>query len=203
MNSDQSINILRMSKIHVAQVAQMHIESIKEGFISSLGHKFVSCLYQGVVESDNSFGFVAVRNGMVLGFVACSENTKELYKKIIKKKFFKLLWLYLPRILSFSNILKSIQTLLYPSKDDKSLPRAELLAIAVFCEQRGLGIGKKLVEASCHEYKRRGIKVFKAIVFELFESNHFYQNAGFELVTKYAHHGQKDIHNVYIKKTEN
>jgi ribosomal protein S18 acetylase RimI-like enzyme len=196
MGNKQDIRIVPMKIEHVAEVTQLHIEGIKESFINLLGHRFVCRLYQAIIESDNAFGFVAVRNNKVLGFVSCAENTGALYKWILKKNFFKLLWAYLPRMLLPRNIKGSIETLLYPSRGGNDLPPAELLAIVVDPGARGLGLGRKFVELCCEEFRKRGIKAFKAIVDTSFKSNEFYKCVGFKPVGKYLHHG--DMHNIYV-----
>ncbi len=189
-----------MKSGHLSEVAQLHIEGIKEGFMHSLGRKFVRLLYQAVIESDKAFGFVAVRDGKVLGFISCAENTGAVSKVVLRRNLFKLLWAYLPKMLRLKNIKNSIETLLYSVRRGNDLPSAELLAIVVAQEARGLGLGKKLVETSCNEFRRRGIGVFKTMVDELFLSNDFYKHIGFKPVGKYCHHG--DMHNTYVLEIE-
>lgn len=203
MSESQTIQIIPMKSEHVSQVAQLHIQNIKEGFISSLGHKFVCCLYQAIVESYRAFGFVAVRDGKVLGFITCAENTDAVSKLVLRRNLFKLLWAYLPKMLRLKNIKNSLESLLCPAHRGNDLPSADLLAIVVAQEARGLGLGKRLVEASCSEFRKRGVETFKTMVDELFSANDFYKHIGFKHVGKYRHHG--DMHNTYvleIKKQE-
>jgi len=67
-------------------VAALHISGISTGFISSLGQDFVAALYEAIAESEYSFGFVAVENDKVLGFVAFTTDLNSLYKSIMVKK---------------------------------------------------------------------------------------------------------------------
>ena len=198
MSGGQEIQIIPMTSEHITQVAQLHIEGIKGGFISSLGSKFVCYLYQAIVESDKAFGFVAVKGDKVLGFISCAENTSKVYVMVLKRNFFKLLWAYLPKILHPKNIKSAIETLFYPVRSGNDLPSAELLSVVVAQEERGLGLGRKLVEASKEEFRRRGVISFKTIVYELFPSNDFYIRAGFKAVGKYCQHGKADVHNTYV-----
>lgn len=200
MSEGQTIQILPMKSEHLSEVAQLHIEGIKEGFMHSLGHKFVRLVYQAIVESDKAFGFVAVRDGKVSGFISCAENTGAVSKEVLRRNLFKLLWAYLPKMLRLKNIKNSIETLLYPVRLGNDLPSAELLAMVVAHQARGLGLGRKLVEASCNEFRKRGVWVFKTMVDELFTSNDFYKHIGFKAVGKYCHHG--DMHNIYVLEVE-
>jgi len=201
MSERQAIQILPMKSEHVSEVAQLHIEGIKEAFISSLGSRFVCHLYQAILESDKVFGFVAVRDGKVLGFISCAESAGVVYKVILRKKLFKLLWAYLPKILRLKSIRNLIETLFYPVRCQSDLPSAELLAIVVRQEARGLGLGRMLVEASSNEFRKRGVRAFKVIVDELFPSNDFYKRLCFKLVGKYRRHG--DMHNTYVLEIKN
>ena len=100
MNEKQDqIKFDKLKTEHIPEVAQLHIMGIKEGFFGSLGNKFVCCLYQAIIESDQAFGFVAIKDGEVLGFVSCVESLSSLYKHIIKKDFCNLAWAMLPKML--------------------------------------------------------------------------------------------------------
>ena len=198
MSRDDSVQIVSMASEHVAEVARLHTTGIGEGFLSSLGEKFLCCLYGAVVESEMSFGFVAVDQGNVLGFISCAESTGALYKAILKRYLHRLLWACLPAMLKPRNIKHALETLFYPMRTEADLPTAELLSIVVAKEARGLGLGRRLVEACSDEFRRRGIVSFKAMVFEKFLSNSFYQRVGFKSVGKYCQHGSKDVHDAYV-----
>ena len=200
MSREDSVQILPLSAEHVSEVARLHMTGISEGFLSSLGEKFLCCLYGAAAESEMSFGYVAVDKGKVLGFVSCAESTGGLYKAILKKYLHKLLWACLPAMLKPRNIKHALETLFYPARVEGDLPSAELLSIVVSQEARGLGLGRKLVEACSDEFRRRGIGSFKAMVFEKFPSNSFYQRVGFKSVGKYCQHGSEDIHDAYVLK---
>ena len=198
MDNGKTALILPMSSAHVVEVAKLHMAEISEGVISVLGHKFACSLYQAMIESERYFGFVAVKNSQVLGFAACAEDTSAVYKSVLKGNFFKLLWACFPKILSIRNLKYAIETLFYPVRCGGDLPVAELLSVVVDRQARGKGIGQRLVEASCAEFRSRGIGAFKTIVFERFPSNAFYQHVGFKLSGKRCQHGKQDVHNVYI-----
>ena len=78
--------IIKLLPEHACQLAKLHISGISTGFISSLGLDFVTALYETIAESSTSFGFIAEKNGKVVGFVAFTSNLHNLYKSVILKK---------------------------------------------------------------------------------------------------------------------
>jgi ribosomal protein S18 acetylase RimI-like enzyme len=140
------------------EIASLHIAGISSGFISSLGQEFVTALYEAIAEDENSFGFVAIEEDKVIGFVAFSKNLSQLYKYIIFKKSFRFLCILLMKIISIKSIKKICANLFYPKKMKQiGLPEAELLSIAVAKAGRGKGIAKQLINAGFDECIKRGI----------------------------------------------
>ncbi|MCE5340995.1 MAG: GNAT family N-acetyltransferase [Planctomycetaceae bacterium] len=164
-----------------------------------MGPKFVAALYQAITEDKNSFGFVAVENEKILGFVAFSLNLSRLYKYVALKKGFSFAFVLAKRMLSLHVIKKIWDNLFYPSKMKKmDLPDAELLSIAVALEGRGRGIAKQLVDAGFEECRKRGINKVKVLVAADNEAaNKLYQKCGFEFVTQIESHGVQS--NIYVK----
>lgn len=197
MNEKQDqIKFDKLKTEYIPKVAELHIMGIKEGFFGSLGNEFVCCLYQAVIESDQAFGFVAIKDGEVLGFISCVENLGGVYKHIIRKNFRKLAWAMLPKMFRWYNIKNTIAALLYPSKIGKELPSAEILSIVVDKRLRRMGVGKKLIELSYDEFRRRGVKQVKVITAEDQYADEFYKTVGFKL----AAHSQKRgvLLNIYV-----
>lgn len=202
MNEKQDqIKFDKLKTEHIPEVAQLHIMGIKEGFFGSLGNKFVCCLYQAIIESDQAFGFVAIKDGEVLGFVSCVESLSSVYKHIIKKDFCKLAWAMLPKMLRWYNIKNTIATLLYPSKTRKNLPSAEILTIVVDKHVRKMGVGRRLIEQSYDEFCKRGIKWIKVITGEDQQADEFYKTVGFKLIDHSQRRGV--LLNIYAMKLSN
>ena len=84
------IKITRLLPSHAEDVARLHISGIHTGFISSLGLGFVTALYEAIATIESGFGFVAVKNGKVVGYVAFTTNVGALYKSVIQKHGLKL-----------------------------------------------------------------------------------------------------------------
>jgi len=191
--------INNLTKNHSLQVASLHISGIPTGFISSLGREFVAALYEAIAEDKNSFGFVAIEEDKVLGFVAFSTNLSKLYKYVAFKKGFKFAFVLSKRMLSLWVIRKVWDNLFYPSKMKKmDLPDAELLSIAVASDGRGRGIAKQLADAGFEECRKRGIDNVKVLVAADNEAaNKLYKKCGFEFKIQIESHGV--LSNVYIK----
>jgi GNAT superfamily N-acetyltransferase len=197
MNDKQDqIKFDKLKTEHLPEVAQLHLMGIKEGFFGSLGDEFVSCLYRAIIESDQAFGFVAIKDGQVLGFISCVESLGGVYKHIIKKDFCKLAWAMLPKMFRWNNIKNTIAALFYPSKTRKNLPSAEILTIVVDERVRRMGVGRRLIERSYDEFRRRGVKWIKVITGEDQQADEFYKTVGFKLIG----HSQKRgvLLNIYV-----
>ncbi len=177
----------------------MHIQGIPTGFISSLGQEFVAALYEAIAEDENSFGFVAVENDNVLGFIAFTTNLSKLYRYVVLKKGFKFAFILAKKMLSFRVLKKGWDNIFYPSKMKKmDLPDAELLSIVVAPEGRGRGVAKQLIEKGFEECHGRGIDKVKVLVAADNEpANKLYKKCGFELNTQIDSHGIRS--NVYVR----
>ena len=147
-------------------VATLHIEGITAGFISSLGKEFVEYLYEGIVASSQAFGFVAIEDDRVIGFITCVKSVTSIYKYILRNHFFKLVLAILPKLLRLSNVKDVIETLFYPRGAGKDLNCAEIVAIVVDGRWRGKGVGRSLILKAVDETGRRGMEKIKVMVGE-------------------------------------
>lgn len=200
MNINDPLNIIPITSEHISGIAYLHIHGIFEGFISSLGEKFVSSLYRGIIESEQAFGFVAVQDGQVLGFICCAESVGKVYKQVLKKHFFQLGVAFLPKIFCWRFWKNALETLCYPAKaqghDD--LPSAEVLSIVVDDKAQGLGVGRLLMEAAFEEFKKRNIPEIKVMVGDGLRANEFYKKMGFASARQMLQHGKPM--NAYVRK---
>ena len=190
--------VVKINKTHAEQVARLHLQGIKAGFISSLGLEFLTELYEGIVASTYAFGFVVEQNAEVLGFAVFATNVKNLYNSVLLRKGLRLAFILLRRMFCFSRIKRAFETLLYPNRMQKmSLPRAELLAVAVAAEAQGRNLGTNLVQKGLAECRRRGIKKVKVMVgAENKPANKLYVKCGFKLLRQITNHGR--ISNIYV-----
>jgi len=189
--------ITNLKKQHASQVASLHISGISTGFVSSLGLGFVSALYESIAEDENSFGFVAVEDEKVLGFVAFTTHLDKLYKSVVLKSGWRFALLLVGKMFSLKRIKKLFETLSYPGRVKKmELPSAELLSIVVAEEGRGKRLGTQLLQKALQECARRGIQEIKVLVGAGMEpANRWYVNRGFKLQGQINSHG--NISNIY------
>jgi ribosomal protein S18 acetylase RimI-like enzyme len=191
--------ICKLESKDASECADLHRQGISTGFISSLGKRFVTVLYESIANDKNSFGFVAVEDDKILGFVAFSGNLSRLYKYVVFKKGFRFMFIIARRMMSLRNIKKIWANLLYPNKMKQILlPDAELLSIAVAPEGRGKGIAKKLIDAGFEECRKRGIDRVKVLVATDNEvANKLYQKCGFKFNLQMDSHGVRS--NIYVR----
>jgi ribosomal protein S18 acetylase RimI-like enzyme len=194
------ITIKPLIKSDASKIAQLHIQGISTSFIGSLGADFVIALYEAIAEDENSFGFVAVKDDKVLGFVSFSTNLSKLYKYVILKKGLKFAFIIARKMTSFKVFRKVWDNIFYPNKMKKmELPDAELLSIVVAEKGRGKGIAKQLIEKSFEECRKRKIDKFKVLVgVDNEPANKLYLKCGFELVGQIENHGV--LGNIYVAK---
>ncbi len=199
MNETQSQ--IEFKDIHIdyaQQVAALHIQCIRTGFISSMGIDFVTYLYEAIVQSNSSFGVVAVRNGKVLGFATFTTNINTLYKSIVWRKGLKFALLLAGHICSLKRVKRMFETLFYPARiKHKDLPSAELLSIAVAGEEQRKGLASQLIEMGFRHYREAGVDKVKVLIgADNKAGNKLYLKSGFEPAGQIINHGLPS--NIYV-----
>ncbi len=195
------IEIVKLSSEDASAVAALHISGIKTGFISSLGTEFVTALYEAIAECESGFGYVAKKDGHVLGYSCFTTDLSSLYKTVILSNGFKLVFRLARKMFSLKTIKKIFETLFYPSRISKlNLPSAEFLSMVIAEKGRGQGLASKLMQMGFDECSRRGfekIKIFAAV--DIKPINKMYKKYGFELVEQMDNHGI--VSNIYVADT--
>lgn len=176
-------------------MAKIHKAEIGKGFLSSLPNAFLENFYIALVESRSSFCIVVKENNQVVGFVSGVIDLNKFYRYFLAHYFFQSFFILLPKILS--SFKKIVETLLYPKKEE-SLPKAELLVIAIKQEFWGKGLGKSLLEVFLAEMKKRNVEIFKVVVGEqLIPAIKFYEKNGFRFLKSISIHGNA-LSRVYV-----
>jgi len=199
MNKTQSqIEFKDLQVEYAEQVAALHIQCISTGFISSMGIDFVTNLYEGIVQSNSSFGVVAVRNEKVLGFATFTTNINTLYKSIIWRKGLRFALILAGQICSLKRVKRMFETLFYPARiNNKDLPSAELLSIAVAPEEQRKGLAGELIEKGFRHYRETGVDKVKVLIgADNKAGNELYLKCGFEPAGQIINHGLPS--NVYV-----
>jgi len=202
MVGGEVINIIPMAAEHARDAAKLHIEGINTGFISSLGQDFVTVLYKAIAESQDSFGYVAIKENEVVGFATFTTNLNGLYKSIIRKNGLKFIFMLFRKMFSWGVICKIFETLFYPSRIKKlQLPEAEFLSMAVAPKARGHSLATRFVKTGFDECRRRGIQELKIMAaIKIGPINKMYEKFGFKVITQIENHGI--VSNVYVVPTD-
>jgi len=199
MNEIQSqIEFQDLQVEYAEQVAALHIQCISTGFISSMGIDFVTYLYEAIVQSNSSFGVVAVRNKKVLGFATFTTNINTLYKSIVWRKGLRFALLLAVQMCSLKLVKRMFETLFYPTRiKNMDLPSAELLSIAVAPEEQRKGLAGQLIEMGFRDYRKAGVDKVKVLIgTDNKAGNQLYLKTGFEPAGQIINHGLPS--NVYV-----
>lgn len=170
-----------LSQDDYRQVAHIHSQGIRDGFLSSLGESFLALLYESIDRSQNSVLLVAKEGECVIGFVAGTVSLGEVYR-IMLRSWWRLLASMLPALMSPKKVFKIFETLFFSSKsqaDSLSVPKAELLSIAVLQDFRGKGHAESLFRSLCEHFRSSHQRSFKIVVGDaLVPAHRFYQKMG-------------------------
>ena len=147
----------------IEKIVELHIEGLPQLFLSKLGPAFLRQMYRGIlseavllVARDN----VVARDGdEIIGFIAGTDDTRKMFRRIIRKRFFQMSLAVLPKLIRKPGLaMEIIEYMRYPSmgkltknKPTKNKPPtgkpSELLMISVRKNHRRGGTGAKLVAA--------------------------------------------------------
>lgn len=207
------------TKEHVTAVASLHQDRIPTGFISHLGAFFLRVLYSGICIDKDSTIYVAFdeKAQKIVGFIACTKNTANLYRRIFFRRGLLFFLILLPHALRWTTLKRIFETLWYPighcseslshgadksSMGDGSTRKrvnAELLAMATAKDYQSKGIGTRLVKEMERFYISSAIKRCKVVCFSQNQTTRrFYESCGYVLERTFRHHNNLMIE--YIKE---
>jgi len=201
-DDSSEVKIAPLLPEHARAVAELHITGIKTGFISSLGVEFVTALYEAIAKSTYGYGFVALREGEVVGFAAFATHLGGLYKSVVFKHGLRITFTLARKIFSIDTIKKVLETLFYPARiKNMNLPEAEFLSMVISEKARRKGLATDFIKKGFDEAARREIKKLKILAaVDIIPINKLYEKLGFELVGQIENHGV--ISNVYVVGTD-
>ncbi len=165
----------------------MHATRIRDGFLVQLGQPFLRRLYSRAVRSRRALVVVAAEDETVAGFVAATTDTGAFYREFLVRDGFAAGLAALPRIVR--SLRSVLETLRYGVQDEKGLPKAEILAVAVQERTLARGIGTTLVESTLNELATLGIDSVRVVTaVENERAIRMYERAGFR------RHGTTYVH---------
>ena len=153
-----------------------------------------------MTDSQNAFLIVVQQNNSIIGFVSGCLDLKKFYKEFAKKHSFRILPILFKKFLNIDSLKKILETRKYTKREEKVLPKPELISIAVYSQFQGQGVAQQLLFKFFSEMKNKGVKLIKVIVSEkLSQAIHFYEKNGFKFHSKSFLH--KDMPSrIYIYK---
>jgi len=181
------MKIVHLDKTHIRDICEIHASTLRGDFLPSLGKNFLDLLYKNLLKSDLFFSYIAIEDLDVCGFIAGSENSKLLFRGVIRKNFFNFFYVLILKIVSCPPVLLRIfQTFLYSKKTDKNGITGELIIIAVAEKSQNKGLGNLLLsEFERHLYLKK-IRKYKVTVIENnIQAKSFYEKHGFIKISRF------------------
>jgi ribosomal protein S18 acetylase RimI-like enzyme len=168
---------------HLPAVIDLHLTRFPDDFITALGEPWLRrVFYPAYVDLPGGFGFVAVSDDQVQGYIVGSEDGRGFYQRMLQGRLWYLLWRLFrqaarrPRIVGrAAAVSRTVRT-----EPEPPVP-ADLSYIAVSPEAEHQGVGAALVTALADHLRARGhsgcwVKAWA----ENFEADRFYQSVGFQ-----------------------
>jgi ribosomal protein S18 acetylase RimI-like enzyme len=174
-----------------AAAAALHASQISEGFLASLGPRFLGRLYRRLPRVPGSFLLVLESEGRAVGFLAGSVDVGALYKEFLVRDGARAVLDCAGHL--FRSPRRVLETLRHGTSGEPA--EAELLAVAVDPEARGLGGGTMLVEGFLTEIARTGRTTADVVVASgNAPAIALYRRAGFAVVERIElHRGSESL----------
>lgn len=140
----------------IKQIADIHERILDESVLNHFGKKFLSILYQKIIKNKNNIVITLKKNKELVGFLVATTDSKNFYKDIITKGFWKLSYEIIKKTISNRKLF--LETLIWSFlKSKKSKQPACLMFIAIDNQYQGAGFGSKMVDFLNKEFKKRNI----------------------------------------------
>ena len=177
---------------HAQRIGEIHAQALAGDFLPSLGSGFLAELYRGILGMGLGFGFVAEEGGVVLGFVIASNDTSDLFRRVMLRRAFPLGLKMLPALIRRPVLIRNIiETFTYPKLEGEAAVSAELVVIAVDSSFRSHGLGAALCSALDEDFRCHGVTQYKVTVNHSNDgANRFYLRQGFQLAHTFRLYGR-------------
>jgi glycosyltransferase involved in cell wall biosynthesis/ribosomal protein S18 acetylase RimI-like enzyme len=145
-------------------IARLHLGMIDTGFLSSLGVGFLRLLYRSLIGSNHGTVTVAEADGMIVAFIAGTDDTGAFYKQFLRAHYLKAIWRLLPSLRRPGTWKRMWETIRYGGGEGSVA--AELLSMAVAPNAQRSGLGSRLVDTLLDQMKVRGVDQVKVVAGE-------------------------------------
>ena len=155
MGAPSTVSVRKAFPADSAAIAALHLSEIPWGLLTSMGSAFVIAFYRTLLTSDVGFGFLAERDGRVLGYATGIAHWGRFYRAFVVRNWRLAAGSLIRQAFDLGRWRRLIETSRYVATS--TLPDAELLSIAVRSEARGTGTADALVRHVLAEFASRGI----------------------------------------------
>jgi len=172
-----SVEVRDIAPGDVPAVAALHRRMFPDYFLSHMGQRFLECFYREFVLWAENCATVADLEGQVVGFVAGSADSANLYRRLYRRRFLTIGGLVVARFFADGYVRRhvfrrlphvglAIRSLFTRRSrrppgtpdPDSGEPLACLLSIAVSPEHRGRGIAEQMVDQFCGQLRGCGAR---------------------------------------------
>jgi ribosomal protein S18 acetylase RimI-like enzyme len=188
------MNIERFGPQHVGAVAALHIDSLS-GLLTRIGPAATRAYYTACAASPLATGFVAHSGSAVEGFVLGSITPPALRGDVLRREPMEVATGIVAGVLrrpaTLWWLLRSFGS---PESGQYDSTAPELIYLTVSRQQRGRGLGRRLVEAFAGAMRAAGQTRFELSVDENNrDAAAFYERLGFTRIGEYREFGQLHI----------
>jgi ribosomal protein S18 acetylase RimI-like enzyme len=200
MNTKKELFSIRAMKIEdIEKVIGLYSQYMEESTFSLLGKKFLNDIFQVIITLDYCCNYVCEVDSTVIAFISGTENSKLLFREVLRRKMLSLLCQIL--ILGFKSPLKVmglLKTPFYFSKTGIDSISAEMLYITVLPEFAEKGIARHLISAVLSCFTEKGIKKVKvSVVKSNYKINNLLLKIGFKKYSYFKFYGYERV--LYFK----
>ncbi len=168
-----------------ATLAEIMAEAIDWSRFKDLGLRFSTLVHRHMTRSRHCLCFVAVADGVILGFVAGTIDNRGFYREFLWRYGWRAALVLAPQLLRPARVRVILRGLTYfPESDRPEDPDAEALTWAVRAGVGQRGVGAALWKTLLDAYRERGITVVKMGTADPDNevANRFFRSLGSELV---------------------
>jgi len=189
--------IKEIERTIINETVEVHMNSFKGFFLTFLGKGFLRQLYNGFVEHKDSGLIVVQEKGVVVGFLAYSQNMSAFYKYLLKKHFISFAFYAFGGFVRKPKVFfRLIRALTYSKEAKREEKYIELSSIGINPDCSNKGIGSKLIDELKESVKGTTAEYIKleTDAENNEKANHFYIKNGFVLHHTYETREKRKMH---------
>jgi len=183
-----------LTRDHLDQVLAIHLARFPDDFITWLGRGWLRrVFYPAYLDLPGGFGFVAVAENTVRGYIVGSEDSRAFYARMLRRRPFRLAWSLLGATLRRPRFMGRLAAVRRTVRAEPGPPvPADLSYVALKPGSERRGMGAALVAALAGHLRERGhsgcwVKGWA----DNPQTDGFYQAAGFRPVQDYYSDGRQ------------